>query len=105
MTRKDEIQRLLSQFLILAKATPGADVANLINDWAVRIAREEPTVGRLLREKEVSRVYPVLDVKRLQNWRARGEGPPYIKMGTARQSPVYYRQVILDRWLLDQEVR
>lgn len=35
----------------------------------------------------------------LQNWRARGEGPRFVKMGRGARSKVCYRRADIDAWI------
>ena len=98
------IKGILSQLLLQAEKTqaPG-DLDKLLEKFAKQIASEQGKPVRLLKEKEVANLYPPLNVTRLRNWRARDEGPPYIKFGNARQSPVYYREESLNQWILKNE--
>lgn len=52
-----------------------------------------------LRPAEVADSYPLLSVARLAEMRWRGEGPPYIKTGSARSSRVFYRASDIEEWL------
>lgn len=40
-----------------------------------------------------------LAVKTLQNWRVRGDGPPYLKIGSGRNARVLYDPEQTDAWL------
>ncbi|NQX95311.1 MAG: hypothetical protein HRT64_10425 [Erythrobacter sp.] len=42
--------------------------------------------------------------KTLENWRVRGEGPPYIKVGKGRNARVLYDPEQVDKWLAAQTV-
>lgn len=35
----------------------------------------------------------------LENWRYRGEGPPFVKLGSRRRSPVRYPRKGVDDWM------
>jgi excisionase family DNA binding protein len=35
----------------------------------------------------------------LENWRYRGEGPPFVKLGNKRRSPVRYPRKGVDDWM------
>lgn len=35
----------------------------------------------------------------LENWRFRGEGPPFFKLGSKRRSPVRYRRKDVEDWI------
>jgi hypothetical protein len=35
----------------------------------------------------------------LENWRVRGEGPAFLKLGSKRRSPIRYRRQDIDDWL------
>ena len=35
----------------------------------------------------------------LENWRVRGEGPPFVKLGNKRRSPVRYRRKDVEDWI------
>ena len=35
----------------------------------------------------------------LENWRYRGEGPPFVKLGHKRRSPVRYPRKGVDDWM------
>ena len=35
----------------------------------------------------------------LENWRVRGEGPPYVKLGHRPRSPVRYRSQDVEDWI------
>lgn len=43
--------------------------------------------------------------KTFENWRVRGEGPPYIKVGSGRNARVLYDPEEVDKWLAAQTVR
>ena len=103
-SESDAIKGLLSQFLLQADRTQApSDLDALLEKFATQIAGERVKLGRLLKEREVANRYPSLNVTRLRNWRARDEGPPYVKFGDARQSPVYYREERLDQWIRENE--
>ena len=40
----------------------------------------------------------------LENWRTRGEGPRFVKLGNKRRSPIRYRRQDVDDWLFDPTV-
>lgn len=46
-----------------------------------------------------------LAVKTLQNWRVRGDGPPYFKVGSGRNARVLYDPEQTDAWLASHLVR
>jgi predicted DNA-binding transcriptional regulator AlpA len=58
----------------------------------------EVAVKRLLKSKELAEVFGLED-NTLRIWRARGEGPPYYKVG----SSVRYDQEKVREWLEDRE--
>lgn len=58
-------------------------------------------MDRMLRPSEVTERIPVIPEKTLANWRSRGEGPPYLKIG----GRIYYPESDLDEWLADRYVR
>ena len=35
----------------------------------------------------------------LENWRVRGEGPPFVKLGSKRRSPVRYERKAVEDWI------
>lgn len=35
----------------------------------------------------------------LENWRVRGEGPPFVKLGNSRRSPVRYPRKAVEDWI------
>lgn len=35
----------------------------------------------------------------LENWRYRGEGPPFVKLGSKRRSPVRYERKAVEDWI------
>ena len=35
----------------------------------------------------------------LENWRCRGDGPPFVKLGDKRRSPVRYPRDSLEAWI------
>lgn len=46
-----------------------------------------------------------LDKRTLENWRARGEGPQYLKFGNQRQSHVVYRLSDVEKYEKDHLVK
>jgi len=58
---------------------------------------QTPTLHRLLTEREAA-VQLNLSVRTLQQWRVRGIGPAYIKLGRA----VRYNATTLETWVADQ---
>lgn len=42
-------------------------------------------------------------VRTLANWRAAKKGPPFIRTGKGRGSPVFYRPSAVAAWAADQE--
>ena len=58
---------------------------------------------RLLSEVEVEAIY---GIKRrlLQQWRHRRVGPPFIKLGSSKASPVRYKKRDLEKYLEDNTV-
>ena len=55
------------------------------------------TEAIFLTEQEAAARLSLL-AKTLKNWRGRGEGPPYLKLGSA----VRYHAPAFDAWALDQ---
>ena len=100
---KDILRDMAQGLLQFDKTTAPNDLDGLLERFAKQIAGEQVKPGRLLREKEVATLYPPLNVNRLRNWRARDVGPPYIKFGEARQSPVFYREESLNQWIMNNE--
>lgn len=41
----------------------------------------------------------------LENWRYRGEGPPFVKLGSKRRSPVRYRSKDVEDWMFTAKDR
>ena len=35
----------------------------------------------------------------LENWRVKGDGPPFVKLGHKRRSPVRYRRKDVEDWI------
>lgn len=54
--------------------------------------------NELLTPDQVSEILKVT-VGTLENWRFKGYGPKYIKLGNARRSPVRYRRKDVDGWV------
>ncbi len=52
----------------------------------------------LLNERAVAKILG-LSLGSLRRWRLRGEGPPYLKLGSGRGGAVRYPLVALDAWL------
>lgn len=52
-----------------------------------------------LRPVEVAAKYPMLPVGRLAELRCRGEGPVYLKSGSARSSRIYYEDTNIEAWV------
>jgi excisionase family DNA binding protein len=44
---------------------------------------------------EILKVHPGT----LENWRVRGEGPPFVKLGNKRRSAVRYRRQDVENWI------
>jgi excisionase family DNA binding protein len=56
------------------------------------------TTTELLTPEEVAdllKVHPGT----LENWRVRGEGPPFVKLGNKRRSAVRYRRADVENWI------
>lgn len=49
----------------------------------------------LLTEAQAAELLGGLSVKTLQNWRATGGGPRYVKLGAGLRAPVRYRKSVL----------
>lgn len=60
------------------------------------------TADTLLTPPEVASILKV-HTETLEQWRGRGYGPSWIKLGTARTSPIRYRQSAINKYLNDQE--
>lgn len=58
------------------------------------LQNQNPKSDQLLTQQQVSEVLQI-KVGTLQNWRADGEGPPFVKIGGA----VRYRRQDLDQWI------
>jgi excisionase family DNA binding protein len=56
------------------------------------------TTTELLTPEEVAELLKV-HPGTLENWRVRGEGPPFVKLGNKRRSPVRYRRKDVDDWI------
>lgn len=54
--------------------------------------------NELLTPDQVSEILKVT-VGTLENWRFKGYGPKYIKLGNTRRSPVRYRRKDVDGWV------
>ncbi|QEN87723.1 helix-turn-helix domain-containing protein [Labrys sp. KNU-23] len=61
------------------------------------ITQIRPTDDRLLNEIEAAMLLS-LSHRTLQCWRSRGDGPPFLRLGTA----VRYRRSELDAWLSER---
>lgn len=60
------------------------------------MSRDDPaTNGRLLKPEEVAKILR-MKPRSLERWRARGYGPPHVKISGRR---VRYRSPDLDRWI------
>jgi predicted DNA-binding transcriptional regulator AlpA len=55
---------------------------------------------KLLTPEQVAEKLAVASARTLESWRARGQGPPFIRVGRL----VRYRVVELDRWLTERTV-
>lgn len=38
----------------------------------------------------------------LEIWRCKGKGPPFVKLGTAKQAPVVYRRSDVEAWMRER---
>jgi excisionase family DNA binding protein len=56
------------------------------------------TTTELLTPEEVADLLKV-HLGTLENWRVRGEGPPFVKLGNKRRSPVRYRRKDIEDWI------
>jgi len=62
------------------------------------------TTTELLTPEEVAdllKVHPGT----LENWRVRGEGPPFVKLGNKRRSAVRYRRSAVEDWMFTDTKR
>jgi hypothetical protein len=69
---------------------------------APQLGTTHPPGEMLLRAEEAAE-YLGLSGHMLRKWRAKGYGPPFLKVGTAKASPVAYKQADLDAWLNTRE--
>lgn len=46
----------------------------------------------------------IVTPKTLTNWRSKGVGPKFVKLGPGRQGRVFYRVADLEEWLADPVV-
>jgi len=58
----------------------------------------------LLRPAEVAALLQI-DLRTLEAYRARGDGPPCCKLANGPTSPVRYRRTDVERWLSEREVQ
>jgi predicted DNA-binding transcriptional regulator AlpA len=56
------------------------------------------TTAELLTPEQVAEMLQV-HPGTLENWRVRGEGPPFVKLGNKRRSPVRYRRQDVEDWI------
>jgi predicted DNA-binding transcriptional regulator AlpA len=54
--------------------------------------------NELLTPDQVAEILKVT-VGTLENWRFKGYGPKYLKLGSTRRSPVRYRRKDVDGWV------
>lgn len=54
----------------------------------------------LLTADAVSEILKI-SVGTLENWRQKGYGPAYLKLGGKRRSPVRYRRQDVDDWIIE----
>ncbi len=58
----------------------------------------DPHMPQLLTEQQVEEITGIKK-STLQNWRVAGKGPPYVKFGTSRGSPVRYDAAEITRFI------
>jgi hypothetical protein len=64
-------------------------------------AGQQEAVSRLLRETELATRLNIA-VRTVRQWRWRGGGPPFIKVGSGVKSAVRYSPAAVERWLANQ---
>lgn len=62
-------------------------------------AQPSDFAARLLSERQVAERLNIGEVT-LQQWRARGKGPPFVRLGRT----IRYREADIEAWLIPQEV-
>lgn len=90
--------------------------ASVLLEWLTRNAEQDAPLGtsgekamelsgiedRLMTPEEVANLTG-FTVRALAGRRARGEGPPYVKMGPGPKARTRYRQSVVEAWLRDCE--
>ena len=74
----------------------------LIDETVGKLYRAFHTQDNLLCEKEVAQRFPFLTLIKLRNMRTRHIGPKYLKMGSHRNSRVYYKHSDIETWIIEQ---
>ncbi|MFC2153440.1 helix-turn-helix transcriptional regulator [Actinomycetota bacterium] len=64
--------------------------------------RTEEYVKRLLSTKEIAKAFGLTD-QTLRQWRMKGEGPPYYRVGDGERNRVRYDAEKVKAWLTDRE--
>jgi predicted site-specific integrase-resolvase len=64
----------------------------------------EPREPRTVNSREAALILGISE-QTLRHWRQRGFGPRYVKYGKARNAPVRYRLVEIERWMSLQELQ
>lgn len=64
---------------------------------------EGASASEFLTPPEVESIWPFLTRSFLERARAKGDGPPFIKLSNARNGRVMYRRDAVEKWLMERE--
>ncbi len=61
-------------------------------------SNSQSTAVTLLNQKQVAELLQMAE-STLEDWRVKGEGPPFTKLGFARNAPIRYKLTDIEAWV------
>ncbi|CAM2069157.1 hypothetical protein SCOR_27560 [Sulfidibacter corallicola] len=75
----------------------------LIDTTLEQFQRANTSQDELLTERQVSKRWPFLDVRKLRNMRYLERGPTYYKFGGGRNGRIFYKPSDIEKWIAEHE--
>ncbi len=96
------VRELLWKMALKIRECDTDSINHILDGFSEKIELAVRIKDEYLTEKQVAERYPILDVKKLRNFRQRGGGPQFFKFGDHRNSRVFYKIADIEQWIVEK---